>query len=319
MPDIVQPVSIDDIRAARERIASVALATPCVRLNSGSAGAVHLKLENLQPVASFQMRPLANAMLSRSRAELARGVHTASSGNAAIAMSWMARHLGIPATAIVADGAPPVKLDQIRRLGAKIVSQDFATWWRNVCAADFPGVPGIYVDAARDPAALSGNGTIGLEILEQIPDVEAIFAPVGSGAMASGIACAMRALKPDVKVIGAELESAQPMTAAMRAGGPVERPYETGFVTGVGFGSILPEMWPLAKQMLDGTLTVSLDEVAAAIRLIAAKCKCIAEGAGAIPVAAAMSGRHPYRNVCAVVSGGNIDPKTLVSILGRQE
>jgi threonine dehydratase len=188
-----------------------------------------------------------------------------------------------------------------------------------VCAGDFPGVPGVYVDAARESAALSGNGTIALEILEQFPEVEAIFAPVGSGAMACGIACAMRALKPGVKVIACELETAQPMTAAMQACGPVERPYDTGFVTGVGFGSILPEMWPLAKEMIDGTLTVSLDEVAAAIRLIAAKSKCIAEGAGAIPVAAALSPRHSYRNVCAVVSGGNIDPQTLIGILGGKE
>ena len=317
---VVQAVSIDDIRAARDRIASVALTTPCVRLKSNAAGpTVHLKLENLQPVASFKLRAMANAMLSRPPADLANGVYTASSGNAAIAMSWMARHLGVAGTAIVADGAPPVKLEQIKRLGANIISQDFPTWWRNVCDVSFPGVPGVYVDAAREPAALSGNGTIGLEILEQFPEVEAIFTPVGSGAMACGIACAMRALKPDVKVIACELESAQPMTAAMEAGGPVERPYETGFVTGVGFGSILPEMWPLAKRMLDGTLTVSLDEVAAAIRLIAGKCKCIAEGAGAIPVAAALSGRHPYRNVCAVVSGGNIDQETLVRILRQMK
>lgn len=316
MPDIVQAVSIDEIRAARERIASVALTTPCVRLGSGAPGGeLQLKLENLQPVASFKLRPIASAVLGRAHADLAGGVYTASSGNAAIATSWMARHLGIPATAVVADNAPAVKLEQIKRLGANVVSQDLATWWRNVCAVNFPGVPGVYVDAARDPAALAGNGTIGLEILEQFPEVEAIFTPLGSGALACGIACAMRALKPGVKVIACELNTAQPMTAAMKAGGPVERPYDTGFVTGVGFGSILAEMWPLAKEMIDGTLTVSLDKVADAIRLIAGKSKCIAEGAGAIPVAAALSSRHSYRNVCAVVSGGNIDPQTLTSIL----
>jgi threonine dehydratase len=177
------------------------------------------------------------------------------------------------------------------------------------------GESGTYIDAARDPAAIAGDGVLGLEILEQLPQVEAIFTPLGGGALACGIACAVRALNPAVKVIACELEGAQPFGAALRAGKVVAAEAHAGFVSGVGFHSLLPEMWPLAREVIAGAMTVSLAEVAAAIGLLAQRNKVIAEGAGAIPVAAALSGRHAFRRVCAVVSGGNLDVGKLCTIL----
>ena len=177
----------------------------------------------------------------------------------------------------------------------------------------------MYIDAVRDPAAFAGNGTLALEILEDVPDVDAIFVPFGGGGLACGIANAVRALRPAVKVIACELETAHPFKSAREAGGPVDAPCDPGFVTGVGFGSVLPEMWPVASRLIDDTLTVSLSEVVGAIRLMAEANKVVAEGAGAIPVAAALSNRHRFDTVCAVVSGGNLDPTLLAKILRGED
>jgi threonine dehydratase len=294
--------------------------TPTIRCAAASGDqAVHLKLENLQPAGSFKLRPIANAMLSRPRAALNAGVHTFSSGNSSVAMAWMAKRIGTTATAVVPDGASESKLQLLRALDARIVSQPFAEWWSAVIAGGSLQFKGVYIDAVRDPAAFAGNGTMAAEILEDLPDVEAIFVPFGGGGLACGIANGLRAAGSTVKVIACELDSAHPFKAARDAGGPVESPCDPGFVTGVGFGSVLPEMWPVASRLIDDTLTVSLSEVAKAIKLLADSNKVVAEGAGAIPVAAALSNRHRYKNVCAVVSGGNLDPALLAKILRGED
>jgi threonine dehydratase len=177
----------------------------------------------------------------------------------------------------------------------------------------------VYIDAVRDPAAFAGNGTIAREIIEDLPDVEAIFVPFGGGGLACGIANALRALGSTAKVIVCELDSAHPFKSAREAGGPADSPCDPGFVTGVGFGSVLAEMWPVASRLIDDTLTVSLSEVVNAIKLLAESNKVIAEGAGAIPVAAALANRHPFRSVCAVVSGGNLAPALLAKILRGED
>ncbi len=289
---------------------------PCA---STASKRVHLKLENLQPAGSFKLRPIGNAILSRPPDALSAGVHTYSSGNSAVAMAWMAKRVGITATAVVPEGAPESKLALLRTLDARIVAQPFAQWWSAVTSGHHPQFGSVYIDAVRDPAALAGSGTIALEILEDLPDVDAIFVPFGGGGLACGIANAVRALRPAVKIIVCELETAHPFKSARAAGGPVDAPCDPGFVTGVGFGSVLAEMWPVASRLIDDTLTVSLSEVVAAIRLMAEKNKVIAEGAGAIPVAAALSDRHRFRNVCAVVSGGNLDSALLLKILRGED
>ena len=277
--------------------------------------AVHLKLENLQSAGSFKLRPIGNAILTRPHGVLRAGVHTFSSGNSALALAWMARRIGITATAVVPEGAAESKLALLRALDARIVHQPFAEWWSAVTSGRCAQLDTVYVDAVRDPAALAGSGTLAAEILEDVPDVEAIFVPFGGGGLACGIANALRASGSAVKVVVCELDSAHPFKAAREAGGPVESPCDPGFVTGVGFGAVLAEMWPVASRLIDDTLTVSLSEVVDAIRLLATGNHVVAEGAGAIPVAAALSSRHRFKSVCAVVSGGNLDPALLAKIL----
>jgi threonine dehydratase len=316
---VLQNAGTAEIESARTRLRGIVTRTPVVPCASTASKRIHLKLENLQPAGSFKLRPIGNAILSRPPAALSAGVHTYSSGNSAVAMAWMAKRVGITATAVVPEGAPESKLALLRTLDARIVAQPFAQWWSAVTSGHHPQFDSVYIDAVRDPAALAGNGTIALEILEDLPDVDAIFVPFGGGGLACGIANAVRALRPAVKVIVCELETAHPFKSARAAGGPVDAPCDPGFVTGVGFGSVLAEMWPVASRLIDDTLTVSLSEVVAAIRLMAENNKVIAEGAGAIPVAAALSDRHRFRNVCAVVSGGNLDSALLVKILRGED
>jgi len=316
MLERVQPVALSDILAARLRLAGQALVTPVVGCHAAPPGkTVRLKLENLQPIGSFKLRPIGNAVLARPQAQLAAGIYTSSSGNSALGVAWMARQLGITGTAVVPANAPEAKLEKLRRLGARIEMLSVEEWWRAIHVGTLPGQEGVYIDAVRDPACLAGDATVGLEILEQFPEVEAIFVPFGGGGLACGIACAIRAIHPKVKVIACELETAHPCKAAFAAGAPVETPHDAGFVSGVGFGTVLPEMWPLISTHVDGVITVTLAEVANAIKLMVENNRVVAEGAGAIPVAAALSGRYEYTRVCAVVSGGNLDRSALSTIL----
>lgn len=314
--DAVQPVAISEIRAAQRRLTGAAMRVPLLRCEDAPSGSeIFLKLENLQPVGSFKIRPVGNAVLARPRSELTAGLYTASSGNSALGVAWWARQLGIGATAFVPENASQAKCQRLSALDASIITLPFADWWHCIETAGHDRHPGLYIDAVRDPAALAGDGTIGVEIVEDLPDVEAIFVPFGGGGLASGIACAAKALRPEVKVIACELNSASPLAAAFAAGRAVTVPYSSGYVSGAGYGSVLPEMWPLVHSMIDGTLSVSLDQVSAAIRALALRDRVIAEGAGAISVAAALFAQHGYRKVCAVVSGGNLDGDLLTAIL----
>jgi threonine dehydratase len=317
MLDEVKPVAMPQIEAARARLADLSVVSPVVACDAAPAGkTVYLKLENLQAIGSFKIRPIGNAVLARAPAELSSGIYTTSTGNSALGVAWMARRYGIAATAVVPANAPNAKLEKLRRLGARIDMRSAAEWWRAIETGTLEGQEGVYIDAVRDPASLAGDATIGLEILAQLPDIGAILIPFGGGGLACGIACAVRALKPDVKIIACELTSAHPLKAAFDAGGPVETPHAPGFVSGVGFGSILPEMWPLASALIDDVITVSLAEVAAAIKIMVEHNRVVAEGAGAVSVAAALSGRYAETRVCAVVSGGNLDSSALEAILG---
>jgi threonine dehydratase len=315
----VKPVGIAQIDAARERIKNLSVVTPLLGCDIAPPGkTIRLKLENLQPIGSFKIRPIANAVLSRNRAELNAGIYTTSSGNSALGVAWMARHLGISATAVVPTNAPEAKLEKLRRLGARIDMRANDVWWRAIEAGTLDDQEGAYIDAVRDPASLAGDATIGVEILAQWPEVEAILVPFGGGGLASGIACAVRALRPDVKIIACELASAHPLRAAFEAGAPTLTAHDAGFVSGVGYGSVLPEMWPLVKSMVDEVVSVSLAQVAQAIRLLAEHNRIVAEGAGALSVAAALAAQYSPSKVCAVISGGNIDSDVLAAILRGQ-
>ncbi|MBI1259577.1 MAG: pyridoxal-phosphate dependent enzyme [Chloroflexi bacterium] len=313
------PISLADIQAARGRIADSVIRTPLVRLNVTDAPAeIYLKLENLQPIGSFKLRGAGNAIALASPEQLAHGVYTASAGNMAQGVAWHAHRLGIPCTVVVPDHAPETKLAAITRLGAKYIKVTFDEWWQVVVTHRFEGLDGFFVHPVSDPAVMAGNGTIGLEILEDLPDVDAILVPYGGGGLSSGIATAVRALKPATKIYAAEVESSAAFAAALKAGEAVKIDYQASFVDGIGSGSVLADMWPVARELLDGSLVSSLAEVAEAVRILAERNRVIAEGAGATPVAAALAGKAGGGKVVCVVSGGNIDFEKLVKIFKRE-
>jgi threonine dehydratase len=314
------PIPIEEIQAARGRIAGAAIRTPLIRLNVDDApAAIYLKLENLQPIGSFKLRGASNAMALASPEELARGVYTASAGNMAQGVAWNARRLGIPCTVIVPDHAPEAKLAAITRLGARIVKVPFDTWWQILLDRGYPGMEGLFVHPVSDPKVMAGNGTIGLEILEDLPEIDTVIIPFGGGGLSSGIASALRAFKPDTRVFACEVETAAPLAPSLAAGAPQTVTYTPSFVDGIGSGGLLPDMWPLVSRLLDGSIVVSLDEVTAAVRLLIERNRVVAEGAGATPVAAALTGRAGGGNVVCIVSGGNINAAKLAEILSGRE
>jgi threonine dehydratase len=302
------PSSLEEIRAARERIAGAAIRTPLVRLNVDDAPAeIYLKLENLQPIRSFKIRGAANAMSQARPEELRQGVWTASAGNMAQGAAWYARKLGVTCTVVVPDTAPATKVSAVERLGARVIKVPFATWLEVFSTRRFEGLEGFFVHPFSDPAVMAGNGTIGLEILEDLPDVQTVVIPYGGGGLACGIASALRALKRDTKIYAAEVETAAPLAASWPAGEPVQVAYTPSFVDGIGAPNVFPEMWELARRLLDGSLVVGLGEIASAIALLADRNRVIAEGAGAASLAAALSGKAGGGKVVCIISGGNID------------
>lgn len=312
----VSAIPLDAIRGARTRIDGAAIRTPLLELETAKPpGRVFLKLENLQPIGSFKIRGAANAMGLAEPEALRQGVYTGSAGNMAQGVAWNARRLGVPCRVIVPDSAPRAKLDAIERLGATVVPRPFEEWWRVLVDHGDPDETGFFVHPVADPAVIAGNGTIGLEILEDLPDVDAVVVPFGGGGLSCGIASAVKALRPGVRVYAAEVETAAPFAASLEAGEPVHIERTPSFVDGIGAGGMLPEMWPLASGLLDGSIVVSLEEICDAIRLMVSRTRVVAEGAGAASVAAALTGVAGDGKVVAVVSGGNLDAEALASIL----
>lgn len=312
----IEAPTLDEIRAARARIAGSALRTPLVRLNvDGAPSEIWLKLENLQPIGSFKLRGASNAMGLQPLAALANGVYTASAGNMAQGVAWNARRLGVPCTVVVPEHAPQTKLAAIERFGATIVRIPFDAWWKVIVEHHHPGIEGMFIHPVSDRAVIAGNGTIGLEILEDLPDVTTVLVPYGGGGLSCGIASAIRPLRPGVKIFGCEVETATPLTTSLAAGGPRQVDYTPSFVDGIGAKGVLDEMWPLASRLLDGSCVVSLAEVAAAVKLMVERNRVVAEGAGAVPVAAALGPKAGAGKIVCVVSGGNIDGKKLAAIL----
>ncbi len=313
----LEPIGLAEIRAARERIADLALHTPLVRLNVDDAPAeIHLKLENLQPIGSFKVRGAGNAIRAADPQTIADGVYTASAGNMAQGVAFAARRLGVPCSVVVPEHAPQAKLAAVERLGAAIVKVPYDVWWQVLVTHRFDGLPGRFVHPVSDRDVIAGNGTIGLEILDDLPEVDAIVIPFGGGGLSCGIASALVALKPDTKIFAAEVETAAPLAASLAAGEPRDIDHTPSFVDGIGGKGVLVEMWPLVRSLIDESLVVSLDEIAGAIRLLASRNRVIAEGAGAASVAAALTGRAGSGTVVCIVSGGNIDAARLAAILG---
>jgi threonine dehydratase len=307
--------TLPDIRQAQARIAGVALRTPLVRLNADAPAEVWLKLENLQPIGSFKIRGAANAMAQLMPADLARGVLTASAGNMAQGVAWCARDRRIPCTVIAPDTAPAAKTQAIERLGARVIKEPFERWWQVFQDRAYPGVEGTFIHAFDDDRVMAGNGTIGLEVLEDLPDVDTVVIPWGGGGLASGIATALRALRPVCRIHAAEVETAAPLAPSLAAGSPQVVDYRPSFVDGIGSRTVFPRMFERAQRLLDGSLVASLAEVAVAVALLAERAHVIAEGAGACALANALAGRAGGGKVVCIVSGGNIDANRLCEAL----
>jgi threonine dehydratase len=308
--------TIAQVREARQAIARAAIRTPLVRLNTSDAPAeIYLKLENLQPIGSFKIRGAANAIAHMSTVELDRGVVTASAGNMAQGVAWRARELGIPCTVIAPDTAPQTKIDAIERLGGRVLKVSFDEWWRAFEQRAYPGVEGAFIHAFDDLNVMAGNGTIGLELLEDLPDVDAVVVPWGGGGLTCGIASVLKELKPKCKIFAAEVATAAPLIASWKAGAPQVIEPQRSFVDGVGGKSVFPQMFERAKRLIDGSLVAQVKEVASALRMVAERNRVIAEGAGATPVACALAGHAGEGKVVCIVSGGNIDLVRLAEIL----
>lgn len=317
MRHALAPATLEDMHAARARLHNRVVRTPLVRLNASSGDAeIHLKLENLQPIGSFKLRGATNAMAMAGRDALAEGVYTASAGNMAQGVAWCAREFGVKCQVVVPDQAPKAKTDAIARLGGEVIKLPFDAWWQTIVDHGRAGMPGVFVHPFADNDVMAGNATIGAEIFEDVSDVDAILVPYGGGGLACGIASVARLLSPRTKVYGIEVSTATPLTAAFAAGERVPVTREPSFVDGIGSGGVSEEMWPLAKELLAGTVVVTIAQVADAVRLLADRANVVAEGAGAAAVAAALTGQVPGKRIVAIVSGGNINLDTLANILG---
>jgi threonine dehydratase len=310
-------IELAAIEAARERIKGAAVRTPLVRLHVEDAPAeIYLKLENLQPINSFKIRGATNAVQLAAASERAKGLVTASAGNMAQGVAWAARELGVPATIVVPEHAPEAKLAAIERLGGRVRKLPYDDWWNVIITSRVEGVDGLFVHPVQDPGVMAGNGTIGLEILEDLPDPDAVVIPYGGGGLTVGIASAIKALRPDTRICTAEPETGAALAAALAAGQPADVDYRASFVDGAGSRRVLDSMWPLARPLVDSALSIPVSEAAAAVRMLAERVRVIAEGAGALALAAALSGRAGTGKVVCVVSGGNINSGKLAEILG---
>ena len=299
-------------------IAGSAIRTPLVRLNVDNAPAeIYLKLENLQPIGSFKIRGAANAMGHMPSEMLSRGVLTASAGNMAQGVAWRARELGIPCTVVAPETAPDTKVRAVERLGGRVIKAPFEDWWRAFEERAFPGVEATFIHAFDDMNVMAGNGTIAMEIVEDLPEFDAIVIPWGGGGLACGIASALRALNSECKVYAAEVGTAAPLAASFSAGSATSVAYQPSFVDGISAKLVFPQMFDRARHLIEGSLVANLDQVASALRLMAERNHIIAEGAGACPVACALAGMAGGGKIVCVVSGGNIDPSTLCGILHR--
>jgi threonine dehydratase len=308
-PDPVRPITLDEIRAAQKRIASTILRTPLVRLELGKGFPdIRLKLENLQPINAYKLRGAANAVALLSDTQRKRGVWTISAGNAGQGVAYAARQAGVPCTVVAIETAPAAKIERMRALGAKLVLVPYEVAWKALDERAYAGVDGTFVHPFDDHNFIAGHATMGLEILEDAPDTQAVIAAIGGGGLITGIGSALKALAPKIKIFAVEPETAAPFAASFAANAPkVFADWKASFVDGAGGQSVFPRMWERMKPLVDGAFVVSLDETRSAMRLLAEKSRIVSEGAGALALAAALSGKAGQGPIVAIVSGGNID------------
>ena len=316
--DAVRRITLSEIQEARKRIAGTIVRTPLVRLELGPGFPdIRLKLENLQPINAYKLRGAANAVAMLSDSERKRGVWTISAGNAGQGVAYAARKAGVPSTVVAIETAPKAKLERMRALGAKLILVPYEVAWQTLEARAYPGAEGTFVHPFDDDNFIAGHATMGLEILEDEPETAAVIGAIGGGGLITGVGSAIKALKPDVKLFGAEPETAAPAALSFEKGSPqVFSNWEASFVDGAGGQSMFPRMWERMKPLVDGYIVVSLEETKAAMRMMAEKARVIAEGAGALPLAAALTGKAGNGPIVAIVSGGNIDLQKFFELIG---
>jgi threonine dehydratase len=310
-------ITLADVIEANETIVGSVRRTPLIRFDVDTPCEIYLKLENLQQIGSFKIRGAANAMSHMSEELLRSGVLTASAGNMAQGVAWMAREKNIDCTIVVPETAPAAKIEAIERLGGSVISVPFDEWWQTFETRRFPGVNAAFVHAFDDPHVMAGNGTIALEIVEDLPDVDAVVIPWGGGGLACGIAAAMRELRPMCRIYAAEVDSAAPLGVSMAEGKPQIAVHTASFVDGIGSKTVFPQMLEIAMKLLDGAIAASLDEVASVMRLMAVRSRIVSEGAGAVAAACAIAGRAGHGRIACIVSGGNIDLDKFCTIMSR--
>ena len=316
MIDPVRPIGLEDIEAARERIKGTVLRTPLVKFDDG----IYLKLENLQPTNAYKIRGGANAVASLSDEARAKGVWTISAGNAGQGVAYAARQFGIPCTVVAIETAPQTKLDRMRALGATIVPVSYDRAWVAAETHEFPGIDSTFIHPFDNHEFIAGHGTMGLEIVEDCPDVRTVICAIGGGGLITGVGSAIKAKRPDARVLGAEPETAAPYALSLREGGPRKfTEWQASFVDGAGGQSVTERMWQRMQPVVDGAITVTLDQTRDAMRLIAEKSRTIAEGAGALALAAALIGEAGDGPIVCVVSGGNIDLAKFSELVARQD
>jgi threonine dehydratase len=318
MPDTIRPITLAEIREARARIAGTIVRTPLIRLQLGpDFPDIRLKLENLQPINAYKLRGAANAVAMLPESDRARGVWTISAGNAGQGVAYAARQAGVPCIVVAIETAPQSKLDRMRALGARLITVPYDVAWKALEERTYPGVEGTFVHPFDDHNFIAGHGTMGLEILEDAPDVAAVIGGIGGGGLVVGVASAIKALKPEVKMYGAEPETAAPAALSFKMGSPqVFTEWKSSFVDGAGGQSVFPRMWERMKPVMDGYIVVTLEQTKAAMRLMGEKARIISEGAGALPLAAALTGKAGKGPIVAIVSGGNIDLKKFFELIG---
>jgi threonine dehydratase len=317
--EAVRPIELSEIHAARERIAATVVRTPLVRLQLGKGHPdIWLKLENLQPINAYKLRGAANAVAMLSETERRRGVWTISAGNAGQGVAYAARQAGVGCTVVAIETAPASKLERMRSLGARLVLVPYAVAWEALEARAMAGVDGTFVHPFDDHNFIAGHATMGLEILEDLPDVAAVVAAIGGGGLLTGVGSAIKALSPGVRIFGAEPETAAPFATSLAAGAPrVFEQWQASFVDGAGGKSVFPRMWQRMRPLADGSIVVTLEQTKQAVRMLAERARVIAEGAGALALAAALTGKAGSGPLVVVVSGGNIDLKTFCGIVAE--
>ena len=309
IPEPIRPIQLSEIKEARKRIAKTIVRSPLIRLELGPEFPdIRLKLENLQPINAYKLRGAANAVAMLSEQERARGVWTISAGNAGQGVAYAARAAGVPCTVVAVETAPKSKLSRMKALGAKLFPVPYEIAWRALDQRSFSGVDGTFIHPFDDDNFIAGHGTMGLEILEDAPDTAAVIASIGGGGLITGLGSAIKALKPEINVFGVEPDTAAPAALSFEKGSPqLFENWKASFVDGAGGQSMFPRMWERMKPVVDGYIVVTLEETKSAMRLMAEKARIISEGAGALPLAAALSGKAGKGPIVAIVSGGNID------------